>query len=585
MSQTVITTAFERWKAAQAVSGEAVTLDEFVFANVPDLDTDAPIDRNEVLPDAVQIVHRQAVSRTGVVNENAVVYSVVLGAETGDFAFNWIGLVNRNSGTLAMIVHAPLQQKIKTTAGQQGNVLTRSFLMEFNGAQTETAIDTPAETWQIDFTARMAGMDERQRLENIDIYGAGAFFGNGWLVGKTGSQYFVTSGSGYVAGLRAELAENQNITVTTRPVKVWLDVSWRGTLTSAWAVEPKITVAASLSDYEIDGIPHYVFALASIDADGNITDLRPRGTLSEQQARNVYLRQDRNLGDLPDVERARENLQLGKLALLDNIGFADVGAVPARGSLNDMNLNDITGSKYGFWYQSTIVNATPELNYPVASAGALLVFQNGANGPDGCTQEFRPYMSNVVYRRYYNKTASTDFAWSSWGYDISNVGGTINGAVGIIKNGAPLLIRSETQNQAVYILGQDYDKSNLYYIGRGGATFDVSFVSYKGGNHILLAADGAVKIYPSNGRDVLSSTRFVPTDYSNFDSLYQSKKTAVTAVRLGAAKDVSNGNGNLTDQSGYVLTMGGDFGANDGSYRMRPLQYLINGTWHNAVSA
>ncbi|MGF1929230.1 phage tail protein, partial [Staphylococcus aureus] len=97
--------------------------------------------------------------------------SVVLGAEVGDFSFNWIGLINKASNTLAMIVHAPLQQKLKTKDGQQGNVLTRSFLMEYNGAQAETGINTPAETWQIDFTARMAGMDERQRLENIDLYG------------------------------------------------------------------------------------------------------------------------------------------------------------------------------------------------------------------------------------------------------------------------------------------------------------------------------------------------------------------------------------------------------------------------------
>ncbi|MBJ4914396.1 phage tail protein, partial [Salmonella enterica subsp. enterica serovar Corvallis] len=154
MSQTTITLAFEQWKAQQGATGEFVLLDEFVFANVPELDPDQPVDRNETLPPAEQIVHRQAVSRKGVVNDNAVVHSVVLGADVGDFSFNWIGLINKSSGMLAMIVHAPLQQKLKTAEGQQGNVLTRSFLMEYNGAQAETGINTPAETWQIDFTAR-----------------------------------------------------------------------------------------------------------------------------------------------------------------------------------------------------------------------------------------------------------------------------------------------------------------------------------------------------------------------------------------------------------------------------------------------
>ncbi|EBQ4419330.1 phage tail protein [Salmonella enterica] len=300
MSQTTITLAFEQWKAQQGATGESVLLDEFVFANVPGLDPDQPVDRNETLPPAEQIVHRQAVSRKGVVNDNAVVHSVVLGADVGDFSFNWIGLINKASGTLAMIVHAPLQQKLKTAEGQQGNVLTRSFLMEYNGAQAETGINTPAETWQIDFTARMAGMDERQRLENIDIFGAAAFFGDGYLVGKSGNQFYVTKGTGYVAGLRTTLAENLNITVTTRPVKVWLDVCWTGTLTSVWGVQSRITVADNLADYVQNGIQHYVFAVAGIDENGNITDLRPKGTLNEQQASDA-LRKHEQSRNHPDA--------------------------------------------------------------------------------------------------------------------------------------------------------------------------------------------------------------------------------------------------------------------------------------------
>ncbi|MDL4089730.1 phage tail-collar fiber domain-containing protein, partial [Salmonella enterica] len=305
MSQTTITLAFEQWKAQQGTTGESVLLDEFVFANVPALDPDQPVDRNETLPPTEQIVHRQAVSRKGVVNDNAVVHSVVLGADVGDFSFNWIGLINKASGTLAMIVHAPLQQKLKTVEGQQGNVLTRSFLMEYNGAQAETGINTPAETWQIDFTARMAGMDERQRLENIDIFGAAAFFGDGYLVGKSGNQFYVTKGTGYVAGLRTMLAENLNITVTTRPVKVWLDVCWTGTLTSVWGVQSRITVADNLADYVQNGVQHYVFAVAGIDENGNITDLRPKGTLNEQQASDALRKheQSRNHPDATTREK------------------------------------------------------------------------------------------------------------------------------------------------------------------------------------------------------------------------------------------------------------------------------------------
>lgn len=329
MSQTVITTAFEQWKAAQAANGQAVVLDEFVFANIPNLDVNKPIDRAEGVPPAAQIVYRQAVEKTGLVNQNAVVYSVTLGADVGDFSFNWIGLINKATGKLAMVVHAPLQSKVKNANGQQGNVLTRSFLMEYNGAEAQTLISTPAETWQIDFTARLAGMDESLRLANLDIYGAGAFFDNGFLVSKTGTQFFVTAGLGYVGGLRASLAAKTNITLTTKPMKVWADVSYHGTLTSEYKTDIKFTLATTLKDYVQSGIAHYVFALASIDANGVITDLRPQGS-------SLYLRRDKNLADIADPAAALNTLNgvpktrtVNKKPLTADITLtpADVGAI------------------------------------------------------------------------------------------------------------------------------------------------------------------------------------------------------------------------------------------------------------------
>lgn len=283
MSQSAITLAFERWKANATEAQQPVILDEFVLANVPNLDPSKPIDRNEGLPDAKYIMHRQAVNKTGVVNQNAVAYSVTIGAEIGDFDFNWIGLLNKQSGTVAMIVHAPTQRKIKTQAGQQGNVLTRSFLLEYLGASKETAITTPAEMWQIDFTARLSGIDEMQRLINRDKYGVASFFSNGFLVAKAGNQFYVTKGLGYIEGLRAELAENKNITVTNQATKVWVDVSYQGNITSDWDVHIAITVKPDLKSYTDNaGFPHFVFAVASISATGVITDLRPIGTLDAQ---------------------------------------------------------------------------------------------------------------------------------------------------------------------------------------------------------------------------------------------------------------------------------------------------------------
>ncbi|WP_272665243.1 phage tail-collar fiber domain-containing protein [Providencia sp. PROV174] len=280
---SVITVAFENWKAQEAASGKAVLLDEFVFANVPNLDPSQPIDRNEKLPPANQIVHRQAVNKAGLASENAVAYSVTLGAEVGNFDFNWIGLLNKASGTVAMITHAPTQKKLKTQNGQQGNVLTRSFILEFQGAAEETQIKTSAETWQIDFTARLSGIDEMQRLINVDSYGAAAFFNDGFEVTRSGEQYTVKKGLGYVGGLRGELAQNQ-ILNGLRNTKVYADFSYQGNIVSQWNTVVKITSAATLNNYvDAAGFTHQVFAIASIDANGNVKDLRPMGALSSQE--------------------------------------------------------------------------------------------------------------------------------------------------------------------------------------------------------------------------------------------------------------------------------------------------------------
>lgn len=508
MSQTAITLAFEHWKAQQGATGEPVLLDEFVFANVPGLNPDTPVDRNEALPPVEQIVHRQPVTRTGVVNENGVVYSAVLGADVGDFSFNWIGLLNKASGTLAMIVHAPLQQKLKTAEGQQGNVLTRSFLMEYNGAQTETGITTPAETWQIDFTGRMAGMDERQRLENTDIYGASAFFGDGWLVGKTGNQFFVTKGTGYVAGLRTSLAANQNITVTTKPVKVWLDVCWTGSLTSVWNAQCKITVAENLADYVQNGVQHYVFAVASIDVNGNITDLRPKGTLNEQQASDALKKheQSRNHPDASTSEKGFVQLSSAtdsnseKLAVtpkaLKAVNENANGRVPSNRKVNnhaltgDINVTsqDIFDGQCveigpgqdldnyqspGLYFQPANANTSAALHYPENNAGSLMVLKGA-----GITQVYRVYSSSRSYSRSKYSTQS----WTTWTPDDA------------FPVGAPVPWPSDTTPPGFALMqGQSFNKS----------TYPLLAIAYPSG--VIPDMRGqTIKGKPASGRAVLS---------------------------------------------------------------------------------
>ncbi|MBI6182396.1 phage tail protein, partial [Serratia proteamaculans] len=409
MSQTVITAAFEQWKAQEAAGGKPVVLDGFVLANVPGLDPSKPVSNTEGMPPAAQIVYRHDVDKVGVVNNNAVVYSITMGSNVGTFDFNWIGLVNKASGTVAMIVHAPMQRKLKTEDGQQGNAINRSFLMEYDGAATETQINTPAQTWQIDFTARLAGMDEELRLGNVDIYGAGAFFGDGYLVTKTGTQYAVSAGSGYVGGIRTTLASAQNITVTTKPVKVWLDVTWQGTLSGRWHAITTISVSASeLKDHtDANGFAHYVFAVASIDGSGEIIDLRPKGSLVNQSS----VRSVNNHG--PD---ASGDVKLGTAADADigtstgnAIGVGGFGLASSLTAQPDVDLNDL--KNFGFYIVRNASNA------PINDVGVLYVSVQSWNSGSGgdanrAVQTVYSYTNkNRAFCRTYFGPSS---GWSGW---------------------------------------------------------------------------------------------------------------------------------------------------------------------------
>ncbi|MEW4342866.1 phage tail protein [Vibrio diabolicus] len=289
MSQTVITKAFESYKAQQEAVSQPVILDEFVLANVPGLDPTLPIDREEGIP-TEHIVHVTDVHQDGFVNPNAVVYSITLDTRIGDFDFNWIGLRNKATGTLAAITHLPTITKYKSIPGvKNGNAITRSILMSYVGAKSATGITVDASTWQIDFTARLFGIDEAERLANRDHYGPASFFADGFLVYKDADGYKVNAGLAYVEGLRSALAQIQSLSVPAGKQFVYVDTSWQGQVTSRWQSHVVVTVSnTELNHYtDDDGFEHFVSKLATIEADGQVVDHR---TLKPDYAPKDYVR-------------------------------------------------------------------------------------------------------------------------------------------------------------------------------------------------------------------------------------------------------------------------------------------------------
>ncbi|RPF57317.1 tail-collar fiber protein [Vibrio crassostreae] len=272
MSQTAIPLEFERYLQNQISVGNAPDMNEMIFAHIPGLDPSQPINRGNGLPDVSLWVHQQDIDQVGKLGDNALAYSVVIPGTVAEFTFNAIYLRDKNvPSSCGMVVHKAEETK------ENGMASTKSLVQAYDGAAQIAGITVDASTWQIDYQARLKGIEEDHRLACLDNYGHTAFV-DGFDVTQQAdpNKYKVTPGVVYVGGLRGVLSGEVLQTITTNPNGLYVDVVRQGTALSVW--ENKVTIAVSeteLTDYvDGNGDLHYVARLAGINADGSVVDWR-----------------------------------------------------------------------------------------------------------------------------------------------------------------------------------------------------------------------------------------------------------------------------------------------------------------------
>ncbi|EHO1676978.1 phage tail protein [Salmonella enterica] len=601
MTQSVITSAFEQLKAQEAAGGQRILIDQFVFANIPGLNVDATPPDTEVLPPDTQIVHRQDVDRAGMVNENTVAYSITLPESTGDFTFNWMGLVSSATNTLCMVVYLHPQEKIKTANGKQGNTLVYSEVMEYAGASASTGITTPVSTWQIDFTARLHGMDEATRKAALDIYGPGLFFDDAFRLTASGTgQASFAPGIAYLRGLRVELDAAGTLTYPTGVVQtVYLDAALTGTLTGENKATFTLTSQKTADYTDSLGQAHYVEPVATITASGDITDIRKTRQPLSDRLDGEFLTQAGNLKEIADKgvsaqSDARTHLGLGSSATCD------------------------TGTTEG----------TVAAGDDARITGAMQKDQNGGDIPDkqkfienlGLTETVEQARNAVPSTRKVNgKALTTDITLTSGDIGALPVtGGKLNGPLGIgtdnaLGGNSIVLGDNDTgiKQNADGVL-DFYANGQLVARIQPGTLFVINAVQAGDGKKLELSSDNnsalgahfnlwgnggdrptVIELGDDKGchfysqRDADGNIQFftygqiVPGDWRNFDARY------VQDIRLGSMEyaQVWDGPG-YNDTPGYVITAitnGNSDELVDGANR-RPLQKLIGGTWYNVAS-
>ncbi|EAN8257195.1 phage tail protein [Salmonella enterica] len=435
MTQSVITSAFEQLKAQEAAGGQRILIDQFVFANIPGLNVDATPPDTEVLPPDTQIVHRQDVDRAGMVNENTVAYSITLPESTGDFTFNWMGLVSSATNTLCMVVYLHPQEKIKTANGKQGNTLVYSEVMEYAGASASTGITTPVSTWQIDFTARLHGMDEATRKAALDIYGPGLFFDDAFRLTASGTgQASFAPGIAYLRGLRVELDAAGTLTYPTGVVQtVYLDAALTGTLTGENKATFTLTSQKTADYTDSLGQAHYVEPVATISASGDITDIRKTRQPLSDRLDGEFLTQAGNLKEIADKgasaqSDARKHMGLGNSAILsvgttpDTVAAGDDSRILATKKAIDDTQTGLAAQPV-MWISSAddlsnlpsgarrfATNKAPATILPVDDYVFLEVIAR-RDCADGCVVQITDTAGNTWTGIRYDATNGSGFTW------------------------------------------------------------------------------------------------------------------------------------------------------------------------------
>ena len=307
-----ITLAGESLIAQKQAAGQTLTVARFILANVPGLNVSGPVNRAGLKPPAAQIVYTAPVDQSGFVNPNQVVYSLMMGTDIGDFDWNWIGL-ETSDNVLLSVAYVPLQQKRKNILPNQiGNSVTRNFLVVFDGAQQLTAITVNASTWQFDYTARMKGIDERERLSNRDIFGRACFFGTGLQLEKVGSVYQLKAGLAYVEGIRLERAAVTPVTVPLVPNKAWLDVVLQRELSDVVGTFQVVFGTGKVDYTDSVGARHYLVPLADLPSSTVVTDLRTVEPIGSELIKHFAAR----VGDYQNL-RARATTK-------DDVGLSNI---------------------------------------------------------------------------------------------------------------------------------------------------------------------------------------------------------------------------------------------------------------------
>lgn len=161
------------------------------------------------------------------------------------------------------------------------------------------------------------------------------------------------------------------------------------------------------------------------------------------------------------------------------------------------------------------------------------------------TGQVQPSDFSNLDARYFTQTAANQrFAQLTANNTFSGLN-TFSNNVNVNSDGAAILLKNKTVNDTLFILARDSEDNNLWFIGKGDATSNITLYDYKGDTSIKLNSSGV-----AFNKGVKITGQVQPSDWTNIDSRYISAATLSNLAKLSDVNtfrmaQVINQNGSL----------------------------------------
>lgn len=196
--------------------------------------------------------------------------------------------------------------------------------------------------------------------------------------------------------------------------------------------------------------------------------------------------------------------------------------------LDTSDLNSYDGTREGIYHQHLDANSTTERHYPAPYAGTLIVYQNNANSPKGCVQEYITRFGDRYTRVGNMDRTGATFMWEAWRHDSGR-------AIQLRPNRN---IDETDKELLIHVGGSDNPSNNtslpannarLFYWGNGDDRKNVLELQIVGTNdaeqgisdwvfHCGTSEDNLHKYFSVNGNingQVVTASKFMTTDGVN----------------------------------------------------------------------